>query len=248
MDPAKVKDGRGHVDTFVVLSGRPPRSRVTTFATLLVVVAVAVTALAGGMLDPSPAAAAAGGRAQWGVAEEQGFVGRINQLRASRGLPTLAVDPELQAQARAWATVMRDHGEIFHTGNLPAGITSDWQKLGENVGVGGSVDSLFDAFVASPTHFDNLVDPTYRYIGVGVVWDGARMFTTHRFMSLRPPAPEPSPTHSPAPAPAPPDELASVDPPTVAPTAVPPPAPPAPAPATPERIALVAATLAPVLG
>jgi len=124
-----------------------------------------------------------------GLAEEQQFVDRINALRASKGLARLAVDPELTAQSRIWSQTMKDAGRIFHSSDLSAGISANWQKLGENVGVGGTVDALFNAFVASPKHYENLVDPAYRYIGVGVVWDGDRMFTAHRFMAVFPSAP-----------------------------------------------------------
>ena len=133
-----------------------------------------------------------------GTAEEQQFVAKINDLRASKGLPRLAVDVELTAQARIWSRTMKDAGNIFHSQDLSAGISADWQKLGENVGVGGTVDALFDAFVASPKHYENLVDPMYRYIGIGVVWDGDRMFTAHRFMGLFPSSPAPKPAPKPA--------------------------------------------------
>lgn len=128
-----------------------------------------------------------------GTVEEQQFVAKINDLRASKGLPTLAIDGELTTQARIWSTTMKNAGNIFHSQDLSAGITADWQKLGENVGVGGTVGALFDAFVASPKHYENLVDPMYRSIGIGVVWDGDRMFTAHRFMGLFPSSPAPKP-------------------------------------------------------
>lgn len=178
-----------------------------------------------------------------GSAEEQQFVARINALRASKGLPTLAVDPELSAQARIWSTTMKDAGGIFHSQDLSAGISADWQKLGENVGVGGTVDALFDAFVASPKHFENLVDPTYRYIGIGVVWDGGRMFTAHRFMGLFPTDP------APAPAPATPKRTSKTSgipapPQTGAPSTAPPPTSP-PATEPPQELAATNATPVP---
>lgn len=193
----------------------------------------------------------------WGTAEEQAFVDKINQLRSSLGLATLAVDPELTAQARIWSQTMKDAGNIFHTTHLDAGITSDWEKLGENVGVGGTVDALFDAFVASPKHYENLVDPSYRFIGVGVVWDGTRMFTAHRFMALLPPA---ASTTAPAEAPRPagtragskpatpttttPAELDATEPtPTSTPDVPPPPPAPVVPPATPERVSLILSTI-----
>ncbi len=49
----------------------------------------------------------------------------------------------------------------------------------------GQIQELFDAFVASPAHLQNLVDPQFRYVGVGVVYDqSGQMWTTHRFMAL----------------------------------------------------------------
>lgn len=203
-----------------------------------------------GVVAVSPAGAAPGRAQEWGTGEEQAFVARINELRASKGLAPLAVDPELTSRARVWSQTMKDAGRIFHDSDLSVGVTADWQKLGENVGVGGTVDALFDAFVASPAHYENLVDPAYRFVGIGVVWDGERMFTAHRFMALLPPRP---PTPAPLPevsedAPAPdggsapveaPEELAAVDTPEapVAPV-------PQPAPASAAQVALVLDTIA----
>lgn len=141
---------------------------------------------------------------------EAEFVARINSLRAARGLGSLTVDGELTAASRSWASVMAGEGRIFHSSNLAQGLSTRWAKLGENVGVGGELASLFDAFVASPSHLENLVDPAYTHVGVGVVVSGNRMFTTHRFMAVQPtpppppPAPAAPPTSEPAAAPAPP--------------------------------------------
>ena len=94
---------------------------------------------------------------------------------------------------------MAGQGRIFHTSNLSNGITANWVKLGENVGVGADVAVLFQAFVDSPTHYANLVDPRYTTIGVGVVVSGDRIFTAHRFMAVEPVAPPPPPPPPPAP-------------------------------------------------
>lgn len=212
--------------------------RVTTAAIALAMMVIPAVAEASTLTAASPAT----GSVQWGAKEEQEFVAKINQLRASKGLATLEVNAELTNEARAWADVMRGAGKIFHSSNLAGGITADWQKLGENVGVGGTVQSLFDAFVASPKHYENLVDPAYRFIGIGVVWDGNRMFTTHRFMALFPPTVPPTTA-----AQAPPTVPVTVPPttqPVAPPTTAAPPEPVTPAqplkapPATPERIGL----------
>lgn len=220
------------------------RAAVAAVAATVVTTTVLVAPGAGPAgASPSIASAIVAAPRQGSSAEEQAFVDRINGLRAGLGLPQLAIDPELAAQARIWAQTMKDAGNIFHTTTLDAGISADWEKLGENVGVGGTVDSLFDAFVASPKHYENLVDPAYRFIGVGVVWDGDRMFTAHRFMALLPPAPAATaaprrPTPSPTP-----DELAAAEPTPTTVAPVPTPPPPVAPPASPDRISLVLATV-----
>lgn len=163
-----------------------------------VVVTMAVLAL--GALWSAPAGAVP----DPGSAETD-FVARINQLRASKGLGTLSIDGELTTQSRIWAATMAGEGRIFHASDLSVGVSADWRKLGENVGVGGDVATLFQAFVDSPSHYANLVDPGFTRIGVGVVVSGDRIYTTHRFMKLAPPPPPPPPP-----------------PPTMPPTTVPP--------------------------
>jgi hypothetical protein len=126
---------------------------------------------------------------------ESDFVSKINALRASKGLSQLAVHPELLALGRSWAGQMAKADQISHNPNLANAVKADWQKLGENVGVGMSVDKLHQAFIDSPAHYKNLVDPAWTHIGVGVVIgkDGA-IFTSHQFMELRASTPTAPPT------------------------------------------------------
>ena len=119
------------------------------------------------------------------VSDEATFVAKINDLRASKGLPALQVNDNLVAKARGWAGTMAAAGKIWHS-TLSDGITADWQKLGENVGMGGSVDGLHNAFVASPHHYENLVDPAFTQVGIGIVMNGSTMFVAEEFMALMP--------------------------------------------------------------
>jgi hypothetical protein len=184
---------------------------------------------------------------------ESAFVAKINALRASKGLGQLAVYPELVSIARNWSQNMANAGDISHNANFPNQVTADWRKLGENVGRGGDVDSLFTAFVNSPHHYENLVDPAFNYVGVGVVVksDGT-MFTSHQFMQLgsaAAPAPAPRPaavprvttprvtTPRPATTPRATTPRAATAPSTPAPTPAAAPAP-KPAPVPPPRIVL----------
>ena len=121
------------------------------------------------------------------ITDEAHFVGLINELRAEQGLTPLQINAELTRESREWAVQLRADDELSHAADLSVGITTVWLKLGENVGVGpvDRIDDLFDAFVASPDHLANLLDPSFEAVGVGVVYDDdGRLWTTHRFMDL----------------------------------------------------------------
>lgn len=155
---------------------------------------VLVAVLAGLVLLPGVAAPALAQAADPAAAEAE-FVQRINDLRRSKGLGTLTVHDELVQVARGWSAQMAEADEISHNPDLADSVTADWQKLGENVGVGMTVAKLHDAFVRSPAHYRNLVDPDFTHIGVAVVLGGdGAIFTTHQFMKLRTPKPPAAPT------------------------------------------------------
>src|SRR5581483_10956797 len=141
--------------------------------------------------------------------EEAQFIALTNQLRVSKGLVPLAPDGQLTNVARAWSAQMASSGTLAHNPNFAAQMGSGWRKLGENVGVGASVDWLQQAFINSPHHYENLVDPDFRMIGVGVVdtADG-NIWVTVDFEQAKSatalPAPvKPAPNLTPAPAPKP---------------------------------------------
>ena len=164
--------------------------------------------------------------------EEAQFFSLTNQLRVSHGLNPLASYGGLVSIARSWSGNMAAAGSISHNMNLPNEVSGPWTKLGENVGVGGSVDSIQNAFIASPHHYENLVDPVYNYVGIGVVDSGGRIWVTVDFMQLnntpataapapvqrvqRPrttAAPRPAPVPQPVPVTAPPAPAAPPPPP-----------------------------------
>lgn len=174
------------------------------------------------------------------VGDEAAFVAKMNAVRSSKGLPSLEVHQNLVDKARGWAQTMGGAGRIWHS-NLSDGITVDWLKLGENVGMGGTVEGLHQAFVASLKHYENLVDPEFTYVGVGVVHVNGTIYVSEMFMKMASqPAPAPAPTAvTPAPAPPPPPPPAPTPRPAPAPAPVPAaleaPAPPPPPPPPPRE-------------
>ena len=148
------------------------------FGALVVALAVMVGTFA-------PSARAAGAQTADREDTEAQFVERINDLRAAKGLRRLEVDNRLRSVARDWAATMAGAGRISHRPDLAA-VAPDplWVKIGENVGVGGTVDSLHDAFVKSHDHYVNLVDPAWHYIAIGVVFSGDTIYVTENFMQV----------------------------------------------------------------
>jgi uncharacterized protein YkwD len=114
--------------------------------------------------------------------DETEFVALINQVRAERGAPPLTVHPDLERVARAWTAKMKAGGEIKHNPNLRNEVTVKWRKLGENVGVGPTVAMLHTAFVESPAHFKNLVNPEFDQVAVTIDYAGDIFYVTQQFM------------------------------------------------------------------
>ena len=202
---------------------------------LLRLLAAACTALLILGLTGSPADAADPGL-------ESQFVAGVNAVRAQAGLPPLAVHSQLTSVARSWADSQASVNAISHNPSLTGQVAGAWTLVGENVGTGPQVGGIMDAFVASPSHYANIVEPRFDYIGVGVTWgtDG-RMYTTHVFMDLEA-TPAPAPTPEPEPAPSTTAPAATTTTTTAPPPPPPPPPPPTappPAAAAPERVAVV---------
>ena len=174
-------------------------------------IAAAVVTVAVGVL---PARADAGDAAR--------LLALTNQVRASQGLPALTTDSQLTAVAQAWAAELAVRGVISHNPSVRSQVVG-WKIVGENVGVGGTVDAVHAGFVASPTHYANLVDPAYTKVGFGIVRPDARIFVVEVFMLPKSTAQVPVAQVEAASAPA-----ATVTPVTVAKPAAPPAAPAAP--------------------
>jgi hypothetical protein len=168
------------------------------------------------------------------AANESQFLVLLNQLRAEKGLGPLAPDAQLQTIARQWSAKMAQDGALSHNPNLPNQVT-DWRMIGENVGVGSNALQIHNAFVASPHHYENMVEPVFNFVGIGVVETGTQIWVTVDFKQSKttvapPPAPKPAPAPKPTAAPRPAVAPRPAAPRPAAPKAAPKPPVPAPAP------------------
>ena len=94
------------------------------------------------------------------------------QARSERSLSTLAIASDLAGDAQRHAEAMAARGEIYHSGRTSN--LNGWTALGENVGYASSVDEVFQLFMDSPGHRNNIIDASWDSIGIGVApGDGA---------------------------------------------------------------------------
>ena len=160
--------------------------------------------------------------AQADASDEARLLSLTNQLRSSKGLAPLSIDAHLTSVAQSWAATLAGRGVLSHNSSLPGQVTG-WKELGENVGVGGTVDAVHAGFLASPTHQVNLVDGGFTRVGFGIVRPDARIFVVEVFM--RPSSSPAAPAAGVAPAPAPAATSPATSP---RPATAPPPATPHP--------------------
>jgi hypothetical protein len=131
---------------------------------------VAATSLVVSALVAAPAASAS--------TTESAFVTKINAVRAAAGLPAVSVSGDLVAAARRHAGAMAGRKTLYHS-NL-AGICC-FTALAENVGSGATTTAVHAAFMGSSGHRANILNPTMRQVGVGVVSSGGQLWVTEIF-------------------------------------------------------------------
>jgi uncharacterized protein YkwD len=94
----------------------------------------------------------------------------INQQRTDRGLPPLSVSQKLDTVAQRWSKSMVAHGQFSHARFVSRidAVHYDWQVAEENIATGYPTPSqTVAAWMASPDHCRNLLDPAVRNVGTG---------------------------------------------------------------------------------
>jgi uncharacterized protein YkwD len=96
---------------------------------------------------------------------------RINYSRTDHGLIGLSIQDSLMNKAQLWADYLASVGTLAHS-NLAEGADPGWWMLGENVGSGPSVEAIQAAFMNSPGHRANILNPEFNWAGAGVAVAG----------------------------------------------------------------------------
>lgn len=113
----------------------------------------------------------------------------VNELRLERQLDLVSFDPLLADIARAHSEAMRDRGFLGHSGpsgqSLRARLRAAgvaFRSAGENLAqVQSAPNPAGEAhaqLLESPGHRENMLDPRFRLVGVGVASEGDTYWIT----------------------------------------------------------------------
>jgi uncharacterized protein YkwD len=95
----------------------------------------------------------------------------INQQRTGRGLPGLQANTDLDHSAQRWTRAMVTHHEFTHGSDFASRITAagfHWTQAGENIATGYPTPrAVLAGWMASTDHCRNILDPSFRDIGIG---------------------------------------------------------------------------------
>lgn len=117
-------------------------------------------------------AAPEGAQARERTGRRMQMLSLTNTDREKHDRDALDFAARLSRYAKRHSRQMAKEGYIYHssTEQLQRALEGyDWSIGGENVGVGGSLGSLQDAFMASKLHRQNILRRTYDHMAVGIV-------------------------------------------------------------------------------
>ncbi len=113
--------------------------------------------------------------------EQQTVQTQINNSRKSANRAALADWDVSDIKAQDWAERLAKKGSLSHS-NLAAGYTTGtWCRLAENVGMGPNLATIHQAFMNSPGHRANILNPAFTHMGTGVAKKGNTWFVVHEF-------------------------------------------------------------------
>ena len=96
---------------------------------------------------------------------------RVNADRVANGVGAMSIQDGLMAKAQQWADYLASTSHLEHS-TLTDSVAPGWAMLGENVGYGPSIETVEAAFMASPAHRSNILNPEFNWAGTGFAVSG----------------------------------------------------------------------------
>jgi uncharacterized protein YkwD len=162
-------------------------TRLSRGAATIVGLALMVT----GLLAAAPFTPAA--NAAWARPSLSAFDSRLvadmNHARAAHGLHGLVATAGTTDIAHSWTCHLAAGHVLAHNGRLAAQLPThgsrNWTAYAENVGyeaASAHADALFRAYMNSPEHRSNILDPSARFVGVWTKRAGGTRYNTIDFV------------------------------------------------------------------
>lgn len=115
-----------------------------------------------------------------GAVHAQTVLTKVNELRASKGLPPVTRYVELDNVAQGWSEQMAATSTMEHNPNYAESYPAGWSRASENVAMRGGDSAgtdigamIFDQWLNSPGHYQNMVDPDANAIGIGMAYNAS---------------------------------------------------------------------------
>ncbi|MEW5785434.1 MAG: CAP domain-containing protein [Bacillota bacterium] len=126
-------------------------------------------------------------------AQEKLLLELVNGERARRGLAPLRVTAQLTQLARLKSQDMINNHYFGHqspvygsSGDMLRSAGISFSMAAENIGVGGNVRTIFNAFMDSSGHRNKIVDSRYTQTGIGIIYKQGRGYlVTQLFVKPR---------------------------------------------------------------
>ncbi|MEQ8842827.1 MAG: CAP domain-containing protein [Acidimicrobiales bacterium] len=112
---------------------------------------------------------------------ELAFLDALNAVRGNEDLVDFTRETALDGLAQSWVENMVQEGELRHSTLIYDVIAGSWTTAGENVGFGPTTGVIVDAFMDSPGHRANIVNPSFTEVGIGVAIVDGVVWTAHLF-------------------------------------------------------------------
>ncbi|MBQ1095282.1 CAP domain-containing protein [Streptomyces sp. b94] len=117
----------------------------------------------------------------------------VNEERASAGCSPVTANDRLTRAADDYSDVMADSGVMSHTGPDGSTMTTrveaagyQWSTLGENIARGqADAASVMDSWMNSPGHRANILNCSFKELGVGVHFGDGGPWWTQNFGASR---------------------------------------------------------------
>ena len=109
---------------------------------------------------------------------EQRSLQLVNQQRASLGLAAVAPNADMSAFARDWSKNLSHLGLQHSSGPWSENIVI-WKQPGltpEQAAAG-----FHQAWLSSAPHYNNMTNPNWRHVGIGIYHDSTGWYGTHEF-------------------------------------------------------------------